>query len=215
MQWAEVHGVRHQPSKGIKARCPSCQGELIAKCGTERIWHWAHKTKDCDSWSEPETMWHKNWKGLFPPAWQEVVIGEHRADVQTPSFVIEFQHSPISVAEVAEREQYYKSMFWVFDLRRVAKHFDIQSRRLRAPYSETVMPFKWKWKWRSVQSCRSPVFVTFGKGRLYLIKFERYRQADGFCQQVSRDEFLSFAIEGKAKVKVRPVDTISSLFTLP
>ena len=63
----------------------------MAKCGKEKIWHWAHKSRShCDSWWSPEGEWHKGWKEVFPDEWQEQIhtdekTGErHIADVKTP-----------------------------------------------------------------------------------------------------------------------------------
>jgi competence protein CoiA len=77
--------------------------------------------RDCDSWHEPETVWHRAWKDNFPTDWQEISLrapsGEiHRADVKTKGgCVIEFQHSPLSVAERQSRENFYGNMVWVID----------------------------------------------------------------------------------------------------
>ena len=61
---------------------------------------------------------------MFPDDWQEVTIGNHRADVKTPHGVIEFQASSISSAEVQEREAFYGKMIWVVK----ADTFDLQAR---------------------------------------------------------------------------------------
>ena len=113
--------IKHTP-KAI-GFCPSCGSSLIPKCGQILCWHWSHKTLDCDPWYEPESEWHRNWKSLFPDDWQEVTMGNHRADVKTPRGVVEFQASSISSTEVQEREEFYGKMIWVvkadmFDLER-------------------------------------------------------------------------------------------------
>jgi hypothetical protein len=93
---------------------------MVAKCGEERIWHWAHQgTRTCDSWWEPETEWHRAWKGKFPIAWQEVIHpaenGEkHIADVKTDhGWVIEFQYSFIKPDERRSRNAFYPKLVWV------------------------------------------------------------------------------------------------------
>ena len=95
---------------------------MIAKCGEERIWHWAHLGRHlCDPWWENETEWHRAWKGLFPRNWQERVQhadnGEkHIADVKTDhGWVIEFQHSHIKFEERRSRGDFYKKLVWVVD----------------------------------------------------------------------------------------------------
>ena len=38
------------------------------------IAHWSHKSKkNCDSWHEAETDWHRMWKNYFPENWQEII----------------------------------------------------------------------------------------------------------------------------------------------
>jgi competence CoiA-like predicted nuclease len=104
---------------GERAHCEMCGGEVTGKCGSIRVWHWQHLSeKDCDSWSEGETDWHKEWKERFPESWREIVVidGEvkHRADIKTANgLVVEFQNSPISVDVVEKRESFYKNMIWV------------------------------------------------------------------------------------------------------
>jgi len=48
--------VRATPE--VKGVCPICSCLVVAKCGEIKIWHYAHRNKDCDSWYEPETKWH-------------------------------------------------------------------------------------------------------------------------------------------------------------
>lgn len=113
-----------------RAICPTCGTRMVSKCGEIKVWHWSHESiADCDGWSEPETEWHKRWKEYWPIENREVTmikdygdggIIKHRADVQTAEgIVLEFQHSPISPDEIAQREYHYKNMRWVFDVREV------------------------------------------------------------------------------------------------
>ncbi|MCZ4243548.1 competence protein [Pedobacter punctiformis] len=69
-----------------------------------------------------ETPWHRNWKLAFPENCREIgfyddKLGEiHRADVHTPSgFTIEFQNSPITLAELSSREAFYPKLIWVLN----------------------------------------------------------------------------------------------------
>ena len=125
MKFAISAKSRVQPIPGATGICQCCGSALIAKCGTQKVWHWAHESKQfCDKWWEPETNWHRDWKNLFPEELQEVIQtapdGEkHIADVKLPSgTVIEFQHSSISDSERRSREEFYKDMFWIVDGRR-------------------------------------------------------------------------------------------------
>lgn len=123
MKFALVNKNKLEAAKGLTGLCPSCGSELIAKCGTFKINHWAHKgNRNCDPWWENETEWHRQWKGYFDPEWQEFVhrdnqTGEkHIADIFTPNeLVIEFQHSYLNPTERISRERFYKKMIWVVD----------------------------------------------------------------------------------------------------
>src|ERR1035437_5176106 len=104
MIWGIRNGERVTATPGGAAVCPCCQARLVSHCGPIIPAHWEHTAKNCDPWAEPETEWHRSWKRLFPIKWQEILIGNHRADICTPSgFVIEFQHSSISLGDVSER----------------------------------------------------------------------------------------------------------------
>lgn len=123
MKFALIDGERREPQPNMVGRCPGCGEVVTAKCGTQRVWHWAHKGRViCDRWWEPETEWHRAWKNLFPTSWQEVpcrseATGElHIADIRTPhGLVLEFQHSAIHLAERLARETFYEAMLWIVD----------------------------------------------------------------------------------------------------
>jgi len=103
----------------LNAICPQCGCKLVSKCGMINVWHWAHdRYADCDNWSEPETVWHCEWKNNFPPEQTEVIIEKqnifHRADAITKSgVVIEFQNSSISPLDIRAREKFYNKMIWI------------------------------------------------------------------------------------------------------
>jgi competence protein CoiA len=131
MKYALIGNTKIEATKGAKGTCPVCGSELIAKCGPDRMNHWAHKgTRNCDPWWENETEWHRTWKSNFPPEWQEVIhtdtqTGEkHIADVCTSNgFIIEFQHSFLNTDERISREQFYKNLVWVIDGTRLKKDY--------------------------------------------------------------------------------------------
>lgn len=129
--------------------CPLCNGELIQKCGTSRISHFAHKTNDdCEMWSSDMSDWHCNWQSQFLPDSQECVITyngvKHRADVGLKKTVIEFQNSPISSDEFQERNRFYTSagyrVIWLFNL---MEEYD------KGHISDDVEEYKFVWKWAS------------------------------------------------------------------
>jgi hypothetical protein len=118
MKHANSYGLKILATPSAQGTCPKCGAMVHAKCGDHNEWHWAHlNTEDCgDTWSEPEGEWHLGWKDYFPKNWHEIVIGEHRADIRTSGgLVVELQHSPITPEVVAERENYYGDMIWIFD----------------------------------------------------------------------------------------------------
>lgn len=107
---------------GERASCPQCETEVLSRCGSIKIWHWAHcGTERCDSWSEGESDWHLGWKSELPDNWVEICIerdGErHRADIELPNgVVVELQHSSISLDEIIKRSRFYGRMAWIFDV---------------------------------------------------------------------------------------------------
>lgn len=132
MRFARIDNELVEAVPDLKgAVCPGCGAPVIAKCGTQKVHHWAHRnTKMCDSWWETETQWHRNWKNKFPIVWQEIFLhdeqtGElHIADVRTEhGLVIEFQHSHIKPEERISRENFYKNMVWVVDGTRLTRDY--------------------------------------------------------------------------------------------
>jgi len=92
MKFAFVDGVRKAAEPKTVGRCICCNSRVRAYCGHERIHHWKHlKATECDSWSEGETEWHREWKNYFDFNQQEIVkfdskSGEkHIADVYIES----------------------------------------------------------------------------------------------------------------------------------
>ena len=116
----ENERVEAQPKQ--RGNCPSCEGEVLSRCGAIYTWHWAHVSLgDCDAWAGEESEWRLAWKRAFPPEQVEVSVerqGErHRADaVLSDDRLAIFQHSPISPSEIAKREAFFPDMCWIFDL---------------------------------------------------------------------------------------------------
>jgi competence CoiA-like predicted nuclease len=121
MMYARIEDQRRLARPEQRGQCPGCAGEVIAKCGEIRIWHWAHAVDDCDPWSEPESEWHLGWKKHAPTDRTEVVIEKegkkHRADILCAnSAVLELQSSTISSIDIRAREDFYKYMAWLFQV---------------------------------------------------------------------------------------------------
>ena len=122
MQFAQHNDIRIKAQPGAHGRCPGCGAEVIAKCGTQKVWHWAHKgRRHCDHWWENETQWHREWKNKFPSEWQEKPArddnGElHIADIKTPTgLVVEFQRSYLDLKEARTRTAFHRRIIWIVD----------------------------------------------------------------------------------------------------
>jgi competence CoiA-like predicted nuclease len=131
MRFALINDNRVEAQPQLKGLCACCSKPVIAKCGTQKIWHLSHKSKtECDNWWEPETEWHRAWKSNYPVEWQEITLvdestGEkHNADVRTShNLVIEFQHSHIDPQERISREKFYKNVVWIVDGTRLKRDY--------------------------------------------------------------------------------------------
>lgn len=195
MIYAEINGRRVEPLPNTKAICPQCKGSVVSKCGAIKTWHWAHEsTKDCDSWSEGETDWHKEWKNLISiddPDIAEVTIRNgismHRADICLRNKkVIEFQHSPISVDEIQEREWFYGSMVWVFD---ATEAF----RKKRIYPGKKEGSFRWKQPKKTIQFCNKPVYLDLGEnwhGDERMLRIHWLGDYGGKGEFIDRNDFL-------------------------
>lgn len=118
---------------GEFAICPCCHSSVKAYCGETNIFHWRHVNRaDCDTWYEPESEWHINWKNEFPINWREIVINKdsiiHRADILTSNgFVLELQNSSISAETIREREVFYNRMVWLINCTRYKNNIKTNS----------------------------------------------------------------------------------------
>lgn len=211
MHLALVDNVRVPPSPKLVGTCPVCGDPVLAKCGSIRVHHWAHRgTLACDSWWEREQEWHRDWKNQFPIAWQESIRfaddGEkHIADVRTEAgLVIEFQHSALNPSERAAREAFYGDMVWVVDGTRLTRdrprfienadllHTVIEEFVFTCHAPEKVFPRSWL-------NSAVPVFLDFGQldgklDRLWCLLPYRV-DGDAIVVCVSRPAFIMLATE--------------------
>ncbi len=154
-------GELEEATPGAIATCPQCSEALRAKCGEIVTWHWAHIAgTDCDPWAEHETDWHLEWKRHCPQT--EVVFARnacvHRADgVTQTGVVVEFQHSPISVSDIAEREAFYGRMIWLFDVRE-----PFTRGRLAVWKKNGRKWLEWKHHRSSIDECKKLVYLDTG-----------------------------------------------------
>jgi len=207
MKYALIDGKKSEPNPRKKGICSFCGSQVIAKCGKYKIWHWAHKsTKDCDSWWEIETDWHRNWKNHFPIEYQEVIhidekTGErHIADVKTQNnMVIEFQNSNIHLNEIASRESFYKKMIWIINGNRSDTldhaNFNIS---LNTGYTiESKNPLIIKLTWYSTSKIfekwsesRMPVFFDFSREEIFWLKSFDKKSKEVIVRIVSKNEII-------------------------
>jgi competence CoiA-like predicted nuclease len=161
--YAEDKGERKLAKPGLKANCPLCGNEVMAKCGAVKIWHWAHLAdQSCDDFRENESEWHRDWKERFPEENREVIISKkgdiHFADVKTDDgLVIEFQNSTISFENIVEREKFYDRMVWVFNCQKSADRIEVKENFI-----------EWWNPRRDFSKCRKDVYLDLGNS-LFLV----------------------------------------------
>lgn len=162
MTFANTGKLRTRAFPEGRGLCFGCGKRVIAKCGEIMIWHWAHEGTDCDPKKEGESLWHRQWKSKFPDEWNEIKVGDHRADIKTPLRVIEFQASDISTDQIRSREQTYQKMVWVVRADNFAEH-------LKFKFHGDYTSFRWKHPRKSWWAATKPVILDV-KGNLFHIK---------------------------------------------
>lgn len=212
MQLAHLDNKLISPSKNKVATCPLCNGEVHAKCGVVNIHHWAHRSKACDNWSEPETYWHKSWKESFPEHFRETVIEKngkkHFADLYTDkNVIIELQNSSIKSETIQEREQFYGNrMLWVLNAGKYRERIYFYPRTAnRESYHPAIslshlsinqylsfnqnFTFHWNYPVRSWTKSKRPVFLDIHEDFMLWI-VEGMGSGYGKCQAVSKKRFF-------------------------
>ena len=171
MQLALINQEPTEPFPKVRGKCPMCGSEMVAKCGSRVMHHWAHhRSRNCDPWWENETPWHREWKNLYPIHCREVSHtaedGEiHRADVKTPTgIVVELQHSTMSDNERIARESFYKNLVWVLDGSVFAQNFDIYH-MLPAPDSSVAKDIVWSKAKRHMEGANQGLFFRVSEAR--------------------------------------------------
>jgi hypothetical protein len=190
--YALVNGKKERPSPGGAAVCPGFRAPMIAKCGVDVSWHWAHRAgSDCDLWSEPIGPWHLSWQDMLRADAVEVPRGPHRADILgNGDVVVELQHSSIDAAEIQERERFDGAMVWLFD---ATFRFRMIETGTRAFFSLG--------KVKHIQHCEKPVFLDFGKEVIEVEQFTKwFDKCSGFGIRRDRrwsvSQFLSQKVHG-------------------
>jgi hypothetical protein len=92
------------------------------------------------------TEWHRNWQNEFDKKYQEITIGDRRADVCVNDIVLEIQHSQISADEIKSRGDNYKinkkKLVWVIDCNYAIECFD----RINDRYLIKFKRDEWKYE---------------------------------------------------------------------
>lgn len=178
-------GERIEPTKNVKAWCPSCNALVRAKCGKIKVWHFSHVSLvDCDTWSEGETEWHRNWKERFPKEEREVIMFPHRADVVHSGVVIEFQSKALQVDELLEREDFYGNMIWVVKSDEKKFTYNKREKNGRKYYA-----FYWRWCSTTWKMSNRQIYVDLENGTLFKI-WKIYDNNCGAGEIVSYDKFI-------------------------
>lgn len=198
MMWAIVENEKIEAIPNTKGKCPICYNKVHSKCGEVNVWHWAHfKSKECDTWYEPESFWHKHWKMTFGKENAEIRIVKdgkfHRADILTnEKAVIELQNSIISKPKIREREIFYgERMIWLINGERFKTNLTTKDKWEDKDYIELKsLPrppirwirsrpeltkgindefFKWEHPPKSWINVQRPLFIDFGKESLFRV----------------------------------------------
>lgn len=207
MLYANLNGDKILPIPKTEAKCPLCKEKVISKCGDVKVWHWAHsKGGSCDSWYEPETVWHKNWKLTFGKENCEIRINKearwHVADVFTKDgVVIELQNSPIQKDVIRKREDFYgdkmiwvingvkfKDHFYLKDLGEKYNHWTLQPAKYMPSFEKVL--FKWEFARRSWEDCQRHIFIDFQDGSLFWVH-SGMGSTFGEGKFVSKEKFIS------------------------
>ena len=203
MKFALVNGPRQTAQPGLRGTCPECEQPVIARCGENRVDHWAHKVRsNCNNRWETEGPWHRNWKGQFSDDWQEITQyaedGErHIADVKTAhGYVIEFQHSYIKPEERRSREAFYPKLVWVVngtrrerDAPRFSKAWE-RGTALRASSSKRCVSSDGGALLRDWAGSRAHVFFDFGNAQWLWWLSPESNRTRWYVQHIPRAKFV-------------------------
>ena len=188
MQWANVGDMRSEAHPDARGICPCCGGRVIPKCGYILAWHWAHESLDCDPWYEPESEWHRLWKLRYPREWQEVVIGPHRADLRTPTHVIELQSSHIAPEDIIDREAFYthhSDMVWLINGETLKNTLRIRDRG-------NYVSFRWKHPRKAWWVSRVPIYIDMQEdGILEIKKLHTEARCAGWGYMITPGQFVA------------------------
>lgn len=189
-----------KPEPGLTAVCSYCESQVIAKCGSINMWHWAHKSlSDCDAWGEGETDWHLEWKNLFCQSQVEINIEKgnnlHRADiVLNDGTIVELQHSFITPETISERESFYGNMIWIFDLSDCVSTEDAQNRfyiEEKENAYEKYHSFNWLYPKKHIFYAKQRKAFDLGNGKLFIVK-KHFKPKYGWGNIWEKERFVEW-----------------------
>lgn len=190
MLYAIINGKKDRPSFGQRGNCPACGSEVIAKCGSINVHHWAHVVDNNCPHSGKETDWHISWKAEFDPEWVEVTKDGNRADVLNPNcgYALEIQHSSISTEDILKRQANFKKVIWMINGKPFKHNFHIRVKT--NDWGRKYYVYRRMWPRRSLSSC-DVVFIDMGDSIIHV----KSKHADfrwGWLTEYTRDQFIRF-----------------------
>lgn len=213
MQYAKIDGLRRAAEPKLKAVCEHCNSDVRAKCGSKVVWHWAHiSVENCDSWYEPETQWHRDWKNNFGQDRSEISIVKdgvrHIADVLTnDNLVIEFQNSNISSETIMARELFYDKMIWVINGIHFKENFTIWDKdfaenwQLKTEITQNLNLFNSQANARVLTVQGNPIKQEAIREILNRHKFVHNKQLDLYTYDL-KDLYNSHALEARIQANI-------------
>lgn len=183
-------------------------------------WHFAHhKRADCDVWNEGESDWHVGWKMRWAEEYREHSFERlHRADIYSFGYVVELQHSGISVAEIEEREAFYGKeaacgMVWLFDAAGAVDGDRLRTAPRGPPGAPIHHDFSWFRSRKTLAACRAPLFLDIGDGHVFHVrKFHPGPLTRGWGHIITAEEFVRRYTEPAPRVGMEaPADLFGSL----
>ncbi|MBQ6654116.1 MAG: hypothetical protein IJM79_01145 [Erysipelotrichaceae bacterium] len=177
---SKVKAIRELPEG--EYFCPICHGKLTPRTqGDINIPHFAHETSECtDTWHYDMSEWHVRMQNVFEEKYQEIVCEsngtKHIADILKDGVVIEFQHSPISVKEFQDRNEFYHFLgyriVWIFDVEEQYSNGQLSFMKR----DDATLMLKWNYPKQVLQFC--PKISDYNKN---FVLYLYWVQDDGEC----------------------------------
>ncbi len=217
---AMLDGKLARAIAGSRAACPECKNSVYARIPDGAIRHWAHmpladgELRDCSNDAGEMTEWHREWQDLrSDPECIEVFRDGFRADaINEADTVVEFQHSSISPAKIAAREEHWGRGVWVLDgtdadgERRVAV-----LRKPGQPPEDPWCRYRWPHSPRLLFQAKWPCWIDLGTRGLVQVYSAEANGGNGW--QVTRDWFIAEVLNGQRAILRRhdPQRTVDRL----